>query len=80
MLAMGVTLAAMALSGPPAGAAGRHPTHRPPVREAPRTVVLDGARLRQASIRLHDGDRQLTATLGDLTAQADGWLPRARGP
>lgn len=78
VLAIGFTVAAMMLSGAPAGAAGRHHTGRPPVREAPRTVVLDGAQLRQASVRLHDGDKKLTATLGDLTAQADGWL--TKGP
>ena len=77
LLAAGLALAATLMSGSPAGAA---PHHRPapPVRQAPRTVVLDGARLRQASIDLHHGDKALTATLAQLTAQADQWL--GQGP
>jgi alginate lyase len=68
----------MLLGSAPAGAAPRHHDPRPPVRKAPHTVVLDGARLRQASIGLHHGDKALTATLKQLTAQADGWL--TQGP
>jgi len=78
VLAVGWTVAALLLSGAPAGAVGGHHARRPPVRRAPRAVVLDGARLRQIGIRLHDGDRRLTATLGGLTAQADDWL--TKGP
>jgi hypothetical protein len=83
LLAAGCTVAALLLSTSPAGAAagggaGRHHGARPPVRPAPHTVVLDGDRLHRASVRLHDGDRALTAALADLTAQADGWL--TKGP
>jgi hypothetical protein len=78
LLATGCTLAAVLIGNSPAGAAGRPHGERPPVRTAPRTVVLDGARLRQNSIALHHGDKALTATLAQLTAQADGWL--AKGP
>lgn len=74
VLAVGCTLAALLVSAAPAGAAAHHRGAPPPVRRAPATVVLDGARLRQASIGLHHGDKALRATLADLTAQADGWL------
>lgn len=77
LLAAGLALAATLMSGAPAGAASHH-RPAPPVRKAPRTVVLDGARLRQASIALHHGDKALTATLAQLTAQADQWL--GQGP
>lgn len=78
LLAVGSTLAALLLSGTPAMAAGHRPGDRPPIREAPHTVVLDGARLRQASIALHHGDKALRASLAELTAQADQWL--TKGP
>jgi Alginate lyase len=78
LLAAGCTLAALLLSNSPAGAADPHSGHRPPVRPAPHTVVLDGTRLQRAGAALHHGDRALTATLAQLTAQADGWL--TKGP
>jgi hypothetical protein len=77
-LATGFTLAAVLIGNSPAGAADRHHGERPPVRTAPRTVVLDGTQLRQNSIALHNGDKALTATLAQLTAQADSWL--TKGP
>ncbi|MCT9092035.1 alginate lyase family protein [Streptomyces sp. ASQP_92] len=46
--------------------------------KAPRTVVLDGARLQDTERRLDHGDPQLRAALGQLTAAADGWL--GQGP
>jgi hypothetical protein len=78
LLAAGFTLAALLLSSTPAGAVSRHHGAPPPIRKAPHTVVLDGARLRQATIGLHHGDKALRATLADLTTQADGWL--TQGP
>ncbi|MFE2565662.1 alginate lyase family protein [Streptomyces mirabilis] len=44
--------------------------------KAPRTVVLDGARLQQARLLLDRGDPQLKRTLQDVTARADKWLPQ----
>ncbi|MER6370239.1 alginate lyase family protein [Streptomyces mirabilis] len=44
--------------------------------KAPRTAVLDGARLQQTRLRLDRGDPQLKRTLKDLTARADNWLPQ----
>ncbi|MGW0967454.1 alginate lyase family protein [Streptomyces sp. NPDC002516] len=41
---------------------------------APRTAVLDGARLRRTRARLEHGDRRLARTLRELTARADNWL------
>jgi hypothetical protein len=78
LLATGFTLAAMMLGNSPAGAAAQHHHSSAPVRSAPHTVVLDGARLHDASVRLHTGDKKLTATLAQLTAQADEWL--TKGP
>jgi hypothetical protein len=46
--------------------------------KAPRTAVLDGARLQQTKLRLDRGDSQLRRTLKDLTARADKWL--GQGP
>ncbi|MGQ4375803.1 alginate lyase family protein [Streptomyces sp. SAS_267] len=40
----------------------------------PRTVVLDGARLRRTRARLDHGDRRLALALRRLTARADNWL------
>lgn len=75
LAAAGCTLAALLLSSTPAGASSRHHGEPPPpIRKAPHTVVLDGSRLRQASIDLHNGDKTLRATLADLTTQADSWL------
>ncbi|MGW7822832.1 alginate lyase family protein [Streptomyces puniciscabiei] len=53
------------------GAAPVPSAHAAP--RAPRTVVLDGARLQQTRARL-DRDPQLRRVLGDLTARADTWL------
>ncbi|MEU9368778.1 alginate lyase family protein [Streptomyces avermitilis] len=64
LLAAAATLAAVVV--PSASA------HTPP--KAPRTAVLDGARLQQARLRLDRGDPQLRRTLKDLTARADNWL------
>ncbi|MET8027362.1 alginate lyase family protein [Streptomyces avermitilis] len=64
LLAAAATLAAVVV--PSASA------HMPP--KAPRTAVLDGARLQQARLRLDRGDPQLRRTLKDLTARADNWL------
>ncbi|MGW1499074.1 alginate lyase family protein [Streptomyces mirabilis] len=44
--------------------------------KAPRTAVLDGARLQQTRLLLDRGDPQLKRTLQDLTARADKWLPQ----
>ncbi|WP_374403402.1 alginate lyase family protein [Streptomyces sp. 35G-GA-8] len=43
---------------------------------APRTVVIDGNRMRQARIALDRGDPALRATVKSLTAQADSWLDK----
>lgn len=40
----------------------------------PRTVVLDGGRLRSTRSRLEHGDRRLARTLRELTTRADNWL------
>ncbi|MFE2424551.1 alginate lyase family protein [Streptomyces hokutonensis] len=45
-----------------------------PLSAAPGTAVLDGARLQQTKLRLHDGDPQLRRALGNLTTRADNWL------
>ncbi|MFD6290458.1 alginate lyase family protein [Streptomyces sp. NPDC060205] len=40
----------------------------------PRTVVLDGGRLRQTRVRLQHGDPQLRGAVTQLTGRADNWL------
>ncbi|GEC02380.1 alginate lyase [Streptomyces spinoverrucosus] len=40
----------------------------------PRTVVLDGSRLRQAKADLRHGDPELRRAVASLTRRADGWL------
>ena len=62
-----IDLAATLLSGSPAGAARpppRRPAAGPPGRRRPWCWTAPGCG--RPSIRLHDGDRQLTATLGRL--------------
>ncbi|MFF1743100.1 alginate lyase family protein [Streptomyces mirabilis] len=44
--------------------------------KAPRTAVLDGARLQQTRLLLDRGDPRLKRTLQDVTARADKWLPQ----
>lgn len=63
-------------AGPPASAVPAPAARAVPA--APRTVVLDGHRLRETRIRLDRGDRQLSRSLRDLTARADTWL--GQGP
>ena len=62
--------AAVAVPSAPARAAYETPA----APKVPKTVVLDGARLQQAKVRLDHGDPQLKRALGDLTARADNWL------
>ncbi|MFE9767234.1 alginate lyase family protein [Streptomyces sp. NPDC005808] len=64
LLAAVVTLAAVVV---PSAVAQAEP-------KAPKTAVLDGARLRQTKVRLDRGDPQLRRTLENLTARADNWL------
>ncbi|WP_339128141.1 alginate lyase family protein [Streptomyces sp. f51] len=67
-------------SGPGPAAPGRAPSAVPlavsgrSAPGAPRTVVLDGARLLRTRARLQHGDRRLARTLRELTARADNWL------
>ncbi|MFH8392381.1 alginate lyase family protein [Streptomyces sp. NPDC018036] len=67
-------------SGPGPAAPGRAPSAVPlavsgrSAPGAPRTVVLDGARLLRTRSRLQHGDRRLARTLRELTARADNWL------
>lgn len=68
LLAAVVTLAAVVV---PSAAAQATP-------KAPKTAVLDGARLQQTKARLDRGDSQLRRTLKNLTARADNWL--GQGP
>ncbi|MER6915903.1 alginate lyase family protein [Streptomyces sp. NPDC000594] len=44
----------------------------------PRTVVIDGERMRRAKQRLQRGDPELRRTAAELTARADRWL--GQGP
>ncbi|MER6788866.1 alginate lyase family protein [Streptomyces sp. NPDC000658] len=73
---LGLLLAALvactAAVVPAASAQAAHPPR--PAPRAPHTAVLDGARLRQAKIRLDHGDRRLLPVARALTARADKWL------
>lgn len=56
----------------------KHAVPKPAAAKAPHTVVVDGARLRDARLRLDAGDPALRAAVGKLTEAADGWL--GQGP
>ncbi|WP_079125783.1 alginate lyase family protein [Streptomyces sp. ERV7] len=51
---------------------------KPAAAKAPHTVVIDGARMKDARLRLDAGDPALRTAVGKLTAAADGWL--GQGP
>ncbi|MFJ7998323.1 alginate lyase family protein [Streptomyces sp. NPDC096310] len=72
------TLAAILLVPASASAATPHHGDGPAAVPSPRTVVIDGARLRQARIRLDRGDPELRAEVAALTRKADSWL--GQGP
>ncbi|MEV6109241.1 alginate lyase family protein [Streptomyces sp. NPDC051940] len=75
--ALAAAVCAAALILPGAAASGAEPVD-PGVPKAPRTVVIDGARLQQAKVRLALGDPGLRAARDALVAQAGPWL--AEGP
>ncbi|MDF9812058.1 alginate lyase family protein [Streptomyces sp. SPB162] len=83
-VALLATLAGLAaLLVPMASPASAAPDHAPPPAahagsKAPRTVVLDGERLRQTKARLAKGDPALRRAVAALRTQADGWL--GQGP
>ncbi|MCQ9129655.1 alginate lyase family protein [Streptomyces hilarionis] len=72
---LGLLLAALVVftAGLTPAASARAHSARPAPR-TPHTVVLDGARLRQAKTGLDRGDRRLRRTAAALTARADKWL------
>jgi hypothetical protein len=81
LLAAAAGLAALLV--PMASPASAAPDHRPVpavhvAAKAPRTVVLDGERLRQTRTRLAKGDPALRRAVAALRTQADGWL--GKGP
>ncbi|WP_432043064.1 alginate lyase family protein [Streptomyces cadmiisoli] len=67
-----VLVAVATIAGLLAPAASARPTPGTP--GAPRTAVLDGARLQQTKARLDRGDHRLQRAVRDLTARADTWL------
>ncbi|MFD9488481.1 alginate lyase family protein [Streptomyces sp. NPDC059991] len=63
---------------PAASHASEAAASKPAAPKAPHTVVVDGARMRDARLRLDAGDPVLRTAVGKLTAAADGWL--GQGP
>ncbi|WP_406345393.1 alginate lyase family protein [Streptomyces sp. NBC_00648] len=63
---------------PAASHASEAAASKPAAPKAPHTVVVDGARMRDARLRLDAGDPALRTAVGRLTAAADGRL--GQGP
>src|SRR5215218_7124887 len=79
LLAVVAALAAVAVPATSSAAAPAHgPAHGEPRAAVPSTVVIDGARLRDARDRFRHGDRAVRAAVQSLQVQADSWL--GQGP
>jgi hypothetical protein len=72
---VGAALAAVLAPGTPSVADAGQRASAP---KTPKTVVIDGKRLKEARTRLDGGDAQLRKAVRDLTARADSWL--GQGP